>query len=356
MKLRKRKKKLMDFRENKTGINQLFRFKHDSSPAVVIPKAFIDVTLLDGGYHEALTKGKSFIETMQRLGIADFYLERSFSLGDTLMLVPIIRRLRQLNYTPYIKTVAQYKEILELLDMEVDVMGTNKAVVFISDPGILLDNIVEKDHYVESMHKMHRVNIYNKALGLSANYTPDWSMDLEKLPENLAKFDKYIAIQGIGNSPSRRGLSVDVIQDMIYFLNLEKVNVVYIGGKVDIKGDDEFTDFRFIDQTIPELFSIISGAELVISMDSSPIWVSHFTRTPLLAILGPSRASERLSMHPLLKTDVRALELNKWIGCESCFEGAKECKGEVTCFTKVTSEKLYEELRPIIMKYWGNIS
>ena len=346
---------MLDFWQNKTGINQLFRFKHDGSPAVVIPKAFIDVNLLDGGYHEALTKGKPFIDTMQSSGIEDFYLERTFSLGDTLMLVPVIRRLRKLGYKPYIKTTAQYKDILELLDVEVDVIGKNQAVTFITDPGILLDNIVEKDHYVESMHKIHRVNIYNKALGLGTNYTPDWDMNFDKLPENPAKFDKYIAIQGIGNSPSRRGLPVNVIQDLIYFLNLEKVNVVYIGGKIDIEGDDEFTDFRFIDQTIPELFSIIHGAELVISMDSSPIWISHFTKTPLTAILGPSRASERLSMHPMLKTDVRALELNKWIGCKSCFESAKECKGEITCFTKVSSEKLYEELRPTIMKYWRNL-
>jgi ADP-heptose:LPS heptosyltransferase len=143
-----------------------------------------------------------------------------------------------------------------------------------------------------------------------------------------------------------------VLQEIIHFLNLEEVNTVYIGGKMELEGDPEFTDFRFMNQTIPELFSIIHGARMVISMDSSPRWVSHFTRTPLTAVLGPSRPEERLSLHPLLKTDVTALRLNEWIKCKPCFERAVDCNNKVTCFTRVKPEKVYEELRPSIMKYW----
>lgn len=332
------------FQTNKTGINQIFSYRRASGSVTVAPDAFIDVSLLNGGYHGVLTKLKHpFLREMKETETERFYLERTFSLGDTLMLVPVIRRLKEIGYSPYIRTLPQYKEVLELLGIEVELQNNLRKT-----PGILLDQVVEKDHHDPKMQKMNRVEIYSRAVGLSLNYEPDWSMDIEKFPENPVGFDKYIVFQGMGNT-EKRGLPQHVVQDIIHFLNLEDINVVYIGGKIDLEGD---ADFRFMNQTIPELFSIIHGAKMVVSMDSSPVWVSHFTRTPLTAVLGPSRPEERLVLHPLLDTDVTALRLNEWIKCKPCFERAVACKNKVTCFTGVKSDKVYEALRPSIMKYW----
>lgn len=335
------------FQVNRTGINQILSYKRASGSVSVAPESFVDVSLLNGGYHGVLTKLKhSFLKEMQETQTQRFYLERTFSLGDTLMLVPIVRRLRELGYDPYVRTLPQYREILELLGVEVDTNLKMKRT-----PGIMLDFVVEKDHYDKEVQVMPRIEIYSRAVGLSLNYNEDWSMDRDRFPEAPVKFDNYIVFQGMGNT-EKRGLPLHVIQDILYFLNLEEINTVYIGAKKDLDGDDKFTDFKFMDQTIPELFSIIHGAKLVISMDSSPIWVSHFTRTPLTAILGPSRPDERLIHHPLFRTDVRALRLNEWIKCKPCFEQALACENKVTCFTSVKAEDVYKALRPTIQKYW----
>lgn len=335
------------FWTNRTGINQIIKYRRASGSAVIAPDGYVDVGLLNGGYHGTLTQLKHpFIREMKDTGTERFYLERTFSLGDVIMLVPVVRRLKELGYSPYIRTGPQYKEVLELLGVEVEHLNRRKKT-----PGIMLDFVVEKDHYDKAFQKMNRVEIYSRAVGLSLNYVPDWSMDIDRFPENPVKFDNYIVFQGMGNT-EKRGLPQGVLQDIIHFLNLEQVNTVYIGGNLKLEGDPEYTDFRFMNQTIPELFSIIHGAKLVVSMDSSPIWVSHFTRTPLTAILGPSRPDERLELHPLLKTDVRALRLNEWVKCKPCFEQAVACENKVTCFTRVKSERVYEELRPSIMKYW----
>jgi len=332
------------FQTNKTGINQIFSYRRASGSVTVAPDAFVDVSLLNGGYHGVLTKLKHpFIKEMDEADTHRFYLERTFSLGDTLMLVPVLRQISSLGYSPYIRTLPQYKEILELLGIEVDTHNRLRKT-----PGLMLDQVVEKDHHDPKMQKMHRVEIYSRAVGLKWGYTPDWHMPLIGFPDNPVKFDKYIVFQGMGNT-EKRGLPKHVVQDIIHFLNLEDINVVYIGGKIDLEGD---ADFRFMNQTIPELFSIIKDAKMVISMDSSPVWVSHFTKTPLTAVLGPSRPEERLSLHPLFKTDVTALKLNEWIKCKPCFERAVECENKVTCFTSVKSEDVYEALRPSIMKYW----
>jgi len=341
------KKQPMDFWENNTGINQLFKYKTVSGTATVASEGWVDVNILNGGYHGTLTEHKKpFLAVMKDREQTRFYMERTFSLGDTLMLVPVYRRLQELGYSPYIRTLPQYHETLRLLGVEVEHMNNVKR-----SPGIMFDFVVERDHHDPKMQKMHRVEIYSQAVGLSLNYTPSWSMDAIGFPENPVKFDNYIVFQGSG-ATEKRGLPKAVIQDILYFLNLEEVNVVYIGGAMDLDADKRFTELRYMNQSIPELFSIIHNAKMVVSMDSSPIWVSHFTRTPLTAVLGPSRPDERLSLHPLLKTDVTALRLNEWIKCKPCFERAVACENKVTCFTRVKAEKIYEELRPSIMKYW----
>lgn len=344
-----KRKEPMEFRENRTGINQIFSYRTVSGNAVVAPGGFIDVTLLNGAYDGVLTQHKNFLEAMRDREQTRFYMERTFSLGDTLMIVPVYRRLQELGFSPYIRTEPQYVNTLRRLDVEVEETNSPKRTA-----GIMFDFVVEKDHTDPKMQKMHRVEIYSKALGLKMDYKPDWRMDQFQFPNNPVEFEKYIVFQGSG-ATDRRGLPQEVIQDILYFLNLEEVNVVYIGQQMDLHGNKQFTDLRYMNQSIPELFSIIKGAKMLVSMDSSPIWVSHFTRTPVTAVLGPSRPEERLSMHPLYKRATEALRLNEWIKCKPCFERAVECNNKMTCFTGVKSDKLYEELRPSIMKYWREV-
>jgi hypothetical protein len=353
-----KKKKLFNLRTNKTGKRQVYRYKESGSIITVPPNCTLDSYTLKDGYHNLASVEQRYVGELSDRGIKKFYLERKFSLGDMLMLVPVYRELMGRGFTPYIRTLTQFCDLLSRLEVY------NESTEIISDPktpGIMLDYTVERDHFVKELQQTHRVEIYHKIIGLP--FRPeylDWSFKKEQFPEtNFFDGKPYVVFQGRG-ATKRRGLSAEVIQELIYFFNLEGINVVYIGSKVDdLKGDEKHTIFQFMKSTLPELFSLISGAKVVIAMDSSPIWVSHYTKTPTIAILGPSRPSERIALHPLYPDFVKAICLNKDIKCESCFEQSAACNHMFDCLYLAKSERIYESIRNYLiefemLKLWGS--
>jgi ADP-heptose:LPS heptosyltransferase len=128
--------------------------------------------------------------------------------------------------------------------------------------------------------------------------------------------------------------------------------VLYVGEPLpDLKVDKRFVKLQFLNSSLRELFSWIAGARCVVTMDSSPLWVSHFTKTPVIAILGPSRPAERLKAHPLYPEGAVAIELNKELKCEPCFEIAEHCKRKFDCLKTISPERLYELIQPHVMRF-----
>jgi len=66
-------------------------------------------------------------------------------------------------------------------------------------------------------------------------------------------------------------------------------------------------------------------------MDSGPLWLSHFTETPVVVIFGPTNPDARLPYHPLYPEKVKAVETNKHINCKRCYEAAERCNHEFKC-------------------------
>jgi len=152
-------------------------------------------------------------------------------------------------------------------------------------------------------------------------------------------------------------LQNDVINDLVLLMNMEDINVIYIGEPneelLKMRGYENRTKFMFMEGSIADLFSWIAGAKAVISMDSAPLHVSYFTNTPVIAVLGPGRYQERLSLHPRYPEGAIGIQLNNEIGCKSCFEQASQCNYKFLCIKNIKSERLYELIRQPLLEFWG---
>jgi len=340
-----KKKKIFNLEMNTDPVARLMHCTANGDVVRVSKGGVIDVSL----YAEVgkMTPINNFIEEMDNVREKRFYLQRTFSLGDMLMLVPLYRILVELGYEPYIRTKPEYLDLLSALRVHhQDSSGQAKGY------GINLDYVVERDHWDSRLQKKHRMEIYHMAVGLPFSAENlDFSYEEDRFPENVEE-EPYIVFQGRG-AVERRGLPVQTIQDLLYFLNMEKVKVIYIGEKISgLEGLEGLTDLRFVKGSITELFTLIANAKILISMDSAPLWLSHFTKTPVIALLGPGRDQERIALHPLYPEGAMSVRLENEIGCKPCFEQSEKCEHRFDCMKLSKSDRIYQLIRPTVLKFW----
>jgi len=284
-------------------------------------------------------------------GVAErrFDVQRSFSLGDILMLVPVVRELERLGYDVHYQADARYAPLLQLLGIKT--ANIDRSNVYAA----LLDWTVERDHLELPLRGMHRCEIFARSIGLTQ--MPEhwnWDCSLSKFPElkdNWADEGDYIVFQG-GGAAQQRGLIAETIQWLLEAFTVEDIRVLYVGEPLPaLVVDKKLVHLQFMNSTLQELFSWIGRARCVVTMDSSPLWVSHFTKTPVIAVLGPSRSAQRIGEHPLYPEGAVAIELNRELECEPCFEVAEKCDRRFDCLKKIDPERLYELIRPHMMQY-----
>ena len=324
-------KVIFNFALNNTSTIQSF-ITRDGNPIAVHPYQALETLQIHGDFSDILTPIDSFLNHLDKKKIKRFCIIRTYALGDILMLVPVIRALRKQGYDPFLRTVNEWRPILDLLDIE---MEDKRHTFRFVDWGVNLDGTLEQDHFRPILSEIHRVEIYFIALGIKKMPKKlDWGLDLEKLPKVDIEGD-YICFQGAGSTKMKKlpSESINYIKERF---KEKGINVVMIG-----EGNKK---------SARRLFAIIKGAKCLICMDSAPLWISHFTKTPVIALLGPTRASERLSKHPLYPDRAVGIALNKEIDCENCFESTKKCNGEVDCL-KVRPERIWELIYPEVEKW-----
>lgn len=307
-------------------------FTHSGEPITVYPHQALETLQIHGDLSGVLTPIDSFLKVLDKKKIKRFYIARTYAMGDMLMLVPVIRALRKRGYDPYLRTFKRWRPVLSLLDIEVEAI---EQTFRSADWGINLDGTLEQDHFRPILSKIHRVEIYFMALGTRKMPKKlDWGLNLEKLPKVDIEGD-YICFQGTGSTKMKR-LPPNSISYIRKRFKEKEIRVVAVGEENR--------------KPIRELFALIAGAKALITMDSSPLWISHFTKTPTIALLGPTRTLERLSKHPLYPERAVGVALNEEINCESCFENIRKCKGRMDCL-KVRPERIFERLYSEVEKW-----
>lgn len=323
---------IFDFALNTTSIIKSF-ITRSGVPITVHPNQALETLQIHGDLSNILTPIDSFLNHLKKRKVKRFCIIKTYALGDILMLVPVIRALRKRGYDPIMRTINKWRSVLDLLDIEME--GIEHSSRSVDGWGINLDGTLEQDHFRPIISKIHRIEIYFTALGVGKMPRKlDWRVNPEKLPKTDIKGD-YICFQG-GGSRKIKQLPLESINHIRKRFEEKGINVIMISNenKMSIKG----------------LFALIAGAKALITMDSAPLWISHFTKTPVVVLFGPTRASERLTKHPLYPKKAVDVALNEEINCESCFESVKKCNGGIDCL-KVKHERIWELIYPEVEKW-----
>jgi len=325
-------KVIFRFALNTTSTIQSFFTSREIAPITVFPNQALDVSEIYGETSGVLQPIDSFLDYLGKKKIKKFCICRSYAMGDLLLLVPVIRALRKQGYDVHIRTTKAWRSILDLLDIEMQITEHNTHP---EDWGINLDGILEQDHFRAELQEMHRCDIYFKALGVKKIPKKlDWSLDFKKLPKVDVEGD-YIAFQYQGSTKMKQ-LSANTGNWIIKAFEEKGISVVQISE-----------DKRM---SVEKLFATIAKAKLLITMDSSPNWIAHFTKTPTILLLGPTRASERITKHPLYPKKAVSVALNKEINCPSCFEQTQRCENRVDCL-QLEPEKIWDLIYPHIKRF-----
>jgi len=293
-----------------SNVTQVFYTK-SGEVVSLLPRFLTDVEdLLSTPHLEKVSSVLDFLRPHRRLVI-----EKGYALGDLLLLVPVIRRLKEELDSPHVTLITQYR-FTESAVVRAFCASTFDAIIpqeqklhFDSyDVGVYLDGVLERDHSVEGYSCRHRVQILMDWFGLSGRV--NWSTE-----RSWAK-SKHILFQ-TGGSWLHKELPPETREFVIASLRKRKYDVRLAGRDNPLSSED--------------FLELIASAACVVTMDSSPLWVSHFTKTPCVLLLGPTRESERLTMHPLYPERAVAIALNKLVDCPSCFEKMDRCRGRLDC-------------------------
>lgn len=314
----------------------------------------IDINTLQGGY-DNLTPVHSFLHEINKKAIKRFYIQRSFNFGDVLQAIALVFYLKSIGYDVYMKTGIENHKLLSLLGVEAERIDVEN-----DDYGIILDWTLERDRLDEVRNNMHRLFIMAETLGIEGlrDIKWQWPCDLSKFPSRIFQdevFDKenYIVFQGRGTKDLRI-LPEKTIDFLIKTMNDDGVRVIYIGEPIDLAGmNPAMTRLEFLQSTKEELFWVIGRAKCLITMDSFPLWVSHYAKTPTIALLGPTRPEQRTILHPLYPEGMISVGLNELVGCESCIDRPNKCEWRIDCL-KVEPSRIYNLFRKNLLNFWRN--
>jgi len=337
--------KIFNFGQNTRPTN-VYAFGASGRPFKVCPNAVLDTTdLKPEGMFERVG---SLMEVVEKTRVKSFYLQReSTALGDILMMVPVVRYLRTLGYSPYVRTWTKLAKFLELFKVFGEDWHKDTKQL-----GLLTDGLVERDHWDERVKLQSRIGLLFNAFGLK--HIPskvDWSYNAISFPE-VRFATRWVVFQAVSPSP-QRSLAPETAQQLVKLMNKDGISVVVIGEDSGLNMDATKNLLRFRQDSLEELFGWIAGAACLITTDSAPLWIDHFTRTPAIVFFGTSRSRERLALHPE-PDKVMAVEMWPYGGCkDSCLESPAKCKYSYACMRGATAEALYERIRPRLLECWG---
>jgi len=333
---------------NTDSIEHVF-FDRNGNPYNVPSHAVFDHQIINNANRKYLQPIKNFLN---EIGISNrFAIQRTFALGDVLQILPIMRFLQKNGYDCYFKTGDAYISLMNKLGIE-----TQRIHYMDNNYTLLLDGTVERDHEELRLQKYHRIDQYLSAIGLTGQFEFDWSCNLQSFNGIADDFVEkpFIVFQGSGSSP-RKSLPENSINKLIKLMNVDGIRVAVVGGSEGLISqknyDSKMTHVFFKQLRLEQLFWLIAKSCCLLCLDSAPLWISHFTSTPVISLLGTTRIEQRMIYHPLYPDGAIGIELSKYVGCKPCFESSKKCEGKRPCL-HMPSERIYELIKSYINGFY----
>jgi len=332
---------------NCSKLPQVLDIPNKAFPATIYPGSVFDETiykciLLDEYFKKF---DSSFLSKYKNISLI-----RAYAMGDILQLIPVAR---------YLKRVYNYTNTYIVTNNEFKVFGSIfKDIKFISecllwgesfDFGLKvnLDGCLEKDHSLSNKENaLHRIEIYFNSLGLKniKKEDLDWSADLSEvqLPFTMDETKKYIGIQMRGSGEIKT-LPKDYVHSLISVLSKDYTVVLMDHDKNQGFEGENILNLCGKISTI-QCIAVLSKIKACVTMDSGMLWMAHVAKCPVVALLGPTRINERVSLHPLYPEKAKGIQITDLIGCQPCFETRKFCGGRIRCMKDFPRDKLTSEI------------
>lgn len=320
-----------------------YTFKHGVS--VRVPSDFAAVLL----------KGTRFIRSDDlRRSVVENYpipctllFRRWGALGDLLIfraaVAAFLRRYR--DYKVVLRCQTQFAHVF----YDDPLWAGFKPIGMVGDE-IDVDGVATFDQVAEADHRgvqQHRCRLFLNAMSTEriAVTREDWRMPVPpatnawvKMFLNTRKLLReqrerpLVAVQ-VRGSAQLKTLPDGVLRSVVGSLLVRGLDIILLEHDADVA--QKFVNSRRV-HTMPgrdalHAIELLRHVDLAITMDSGPLWMAHAAPCPVLALLGPTKAEQRISFHPDFPTKARAIQLNDIINCPACFEAAKKCGGKYTC-------------------------
>lgn len=188
--------------------------------------------------------------------------------------------------------------------------------------GLILDGEVEQDHRDSPAAPPHRVDMMAAAAGFQIK-TVDWTLPFDVPKRDVPRFD--VLVQAGGSTPVKR-LNPGVLQPALLRLVDSGLSVGLVGSDASGSWSHRLDDLRGRTD-LWDLWNLVARAAVVITQDSGVLWISHFTRTPVVLLCGPTHAESRLCRHPAATAWV---DLAALVGCRPCGETQARCR-DIDC-------------------------
>jgi hypothetical protein len=248
-------------------------------------------------------------------------------MGDSLIFLPVARQFKEEYPGRRLSFVTSFdihksgllqnfnEGVLDGISYTLSPISNGKTV------GVLMDGLLERDHTDESYSHKNRLDIYRDFLELDSSKPVVWT---SKTPP--------VGLAGVlfcsSGTNERKTLPPDTAEFIAKNLERKYKTLIHIGENRRI---DPF-----------KLLSFTERARVIVTVDTMPLWLAHFTRTPVVLITGPSLGDVRLSRHPLYPDGVREVKLCSEVGCEPCFERGEKCSMTIKCLKEVPKARVWE--------------
>jgi hypothetical protein len=265
---------------------------------------------VDPGRSCDMTGFRDFKTAAQHRSSGKMVLHRTSALGDVLMMMALAR---------HIGAACSFdrERFRELGDVyRPDLSG---------GIGIILDGEVEIDHVDSMVPTPHRIDLMADVVGAKVD-TFDWKLPFDVPVKEVQRFD--VLFQS-GGSTNVKQLHPALTRPIMSELAAAGLKIGLFGvdqqygcpaGVVDMRGRTDLWT----------LWNLIAAAKALVTQDSAPLWIAHFTNTPVVLLCGPTHAESRLSRHSAPHCWI---DLSRMVGCRPCGETGNRCERRFDCMS-----------------------
>jgi len=323
------------------------------NPLEIYPRFCFDESMVLSPAVPCLKKGISLLEQLERNPESSVCFLRTYALGDILLLTPVFNWIKERfpAATVYLATVPKFMGLFKYWDA-VETVDKRNLPYIQYEIGYYLDGVVERDHSGNEYSYKHRLDIYCEFLGIpqikdpvfSLPYGEDEKSWAEGVVRPLRHYGKpVIAVQVSGSTAIKR-LPSDKVVEIAERLS-DICSLIFVHEAREFFGEINVMNLTGM-TNVHQLTALIDNVDAVVTMDSGVLWIAHATKTPVIALLGPTRESERLKYH----RNYVVVNLSEMVGCEPCFERMTRCKGAINCMNSSSAEEIAARIENGIKK------